>query len=382
MSFLSRLILSLLATASLASNTVGQESPARVRAPGEVVEAIRGQLASEKGPIKTWYAGRQFEPAWDGVSLAALAQFIANLDRHGLRPELFNLSRWVQSWQGIPPTTTEAARLDIATTHLALYAIQSLAYGFVDPVSVHAKWEAIPRTVSPVALLDEALRQGPGEFARWLEANAAPPDPRYRDLVATLARYREIAGLGGWKSLPSPPRTVGPGEPYSEVPLLRARLRAEGDLPASAPKIRSKVIDPETAQALKSFQFRHGIEPDAVMGPQTLTELNQPVSHRLETLIINLDRLRWMPRDYERASHLEVNIAENALRLFSEGRSVETMRVIVGIKGLHQTPVFHGKMRYLIFRPYWNVPIKIAREEVVPEALDDPGYVARENYEI
>ncbi len=377
-----RLLAPLLALPLSLPSLFGQDSTARARPSAEVTAQIKTQLAGEPEAIRNWYAGRNHAPAWDGVSLSALAKFIANLDRHGLNPELFNLSRWQQTWQGLPPTAAEEAKLDIATTHLALYTIQSLAYGFVDPASVHEKWKPIPRTVSPVALLDEALKQGPGEFARWLEGASAPPDPRYRDLVATLARYREIARLGGWKPLPSPPRNVGPGEPYSDVSLLRARLRAEGDLPESARKIRSKVLDPETAEALKSFQFRHGITPDAVLGPATMTELNQPVSHRLKTLIINLDRLRWMPRAYEQSEHLEVNIAEGALRIFTGGRSVDTVRVIVGVKGKHQTPVFHGDMQYLIFRPYWNVPLSIAKNEIVPLALDDPGYVPRENYEI
>ncbi|MCB1063588.1 MAG: peptidoglycan-binding protein, partial [Verrucomicrobiae bacterium] len=297
-SFRSPALFSLLAPVLALLPAVGdaQDSFARQRPAVEVTAALRSQLANEKGPIHDWYSGRQFAPAWDGVTLSALSRFISNLDRHGLRPELFNLARWQATWQSIPPSAAEEAKVDIATTHLALYAIQSLAYGFVDPVSVHSKWEAIPRTITPVALLDEALRQGPGEFARWLEGAAAPPDPRYRNLVATLARYREIASLGGWKSLPSPPKAVGPNEPYSEIPLLRARLRAEGDLPADAPHIRSKIIDPETAMALKSFQFRHGITPDAVLGPQTMMEMNHPVEHRLDTLVINLDRLRWMPR--------------------------------------------------------------------------------------
>ncbi|MCB1230467.1 MAG: L,D-transpeptidase family protein [Verrucomicrobiae bacterium] len=364
------------------SGASAQDARAQVRPPAAVAAAIKAQVANEPAAIRGWYAERNYQPAWDGVMLSALAKFIANLDRHGLRPELFNLSRWQQTWQGLPPTDADAAKLDIGTTHLALYAIQSLAYGFIDPASVHEKWKPISRTVSPVALLDEALRQGPGEFARWLEGAAAPPDVRYRDLVSTLARYREIAGLGGWKPLPSPTRNVGPGDPYPEVGLLRARLRAEGDLPADARKIRSKTIDAETADALKSFQFRHGIAPDAVMGPATMMELNHPVSHRVDTLIINLDRLRWMPRAYEQAEHLEVNIAEGALRLFTAGRSVDTVKVIVGVKGKHQTPVFHGDMRYLIFRPYWNVPISIAKKEVVPEALADPSYVSRNNYEV
>lgn len=344
--------------------------------------AIRAQLSSDKGVVGAWYAKREHAPAWEGETLAALEDFIAGLDRHGLRGELFHLDRWRQSWARPPASAQDRAKLDIGTTQLALFAIQSLAYGFVDPTSVHAKWEPIPRTVTPVSLLEKAFAQGSREFARWLDENAPPPDPRYRDLVGRLARYREIESLGGWKSLPPTAKPAKPGEPYPNVPLLRARLRAEGDLPASAPQIRSKVLDPETTQAVKSFQFRHGIDPDGVIGPQTLKELNQPASRRLDMLIVNLERLRWMPRDYQTATHLEVNIAENALRLFEGARSVQTMRVIVGIKGLHQTPVFHGRMRYLFFRPYWNVPPKIARDEVVPEALADPGKIVRENYEI
>ena len=374
--------LCLLATFLLVSLGKGQELPAQTRAPQEVVAEVRRQLESEPEVIKKWYAGRNFEPVWKAEYLEGLTEFIAGLDRHGLYPELFHLEGWSRSWQGQSPSAAAAARLEITTTRLALYAVQSLAYGFVDPLTVHAKWEAIPRTVTPAAMLNEALKQGPGNFARWLDTEAPPRDPRYRELVTTLARYREIARQGGWKALPPPPKAIGPGDPYSDIPLLRARLQAEGDLASGGPKSRFKVIDPETAVGLKSYQFRHGIEPDAVIGPQTLTELNHPISHRLESLIINLDRLRWMPRDYETTPHLEVNIAENALRLFSGGQSLDTMRVIVGIKGLHQTPVFHGRMRYLYFRPYWNVPLTIARNEVVPAALKDPGYVAAGNYEV
>lgn len=362
--------------------STAQDIAARTRPSPEVAASIKSQLAGQSGAMRDWYAGRNFEPAWDGAMLSALSSFIANLDRHGLNPELFSLSRWQQTWRGTPPSAAAEAKRDIATTHLALFAVQSLAYGFVDPVSVHQKWKPVSRSVSSVALLDEAVKKGPNEFTRWLEGAAAPPDPRYRDLVSTLARYREIARLGGWKPLPAPQTNVGPGQPYSNVALLRARLRAEGDLPESAQKIRTKVLDPETAEALKSFQFRHGITPDAVLGPATMTELNHPTSHRLKTLIINLDRLRWMPRAYEQSEHLEVNIAEGALRLFKGGRSVDTVRVIVGKKGEHQTPVFHGDMRYLIFRPYWNVPLSIAKNEIVPPALRDPSYVSRERYEI
>lgn len=366
-----------------AIDTPAQDAVARARPSAESVAAIRTVLESEPESLRRWYATRDFSPAWDTAALAALFRFIGNLERHGLPSRLFELDHWQASWNARPADAGGKARLEIATTRLALHSIESLAYGFVDPTKAHAKWTTLPRTVSPFALLDEALRQGHEQFPRWLEGAAAPPDTRYREMVSTLARYRQVASRGGWKPLPTPPAPIGPGQAYPHLTLLRARLQAEGDLAGTASvQIRSKVLDPQTAQALRSFQFRHGITPDAVIGPRTLSELNQPVDRRLEAIIINLDRLRWLPRAYEQSERLEVNIAEGALRLFEGGRSIDTMRVIVGIQGKHQTPVFHGGVRYLIFRPYWNVPLSIARSEIVPAALDDPGYAARENYEI
>jgi murein L,D-transpeptidase YcbB/YkuD len=34
--------------------------------------------------------------------------------------------------------------------------------------------------------------------------------------------------------------------------------------------------------------------------------------------------------------------------------------------GQHETPIFMSKMRSVIFRPYWNVPLSIATAEVIP----------------
>jgi murein L,D-transpeptidase YcbB/YkuD len=57
------------------------------------------------------------------------------------------------------------------------------------------------------------------------------------------------------------------------------------------------------------------------------------------------------------------------------------MNVIVG-RALTRTPVFVDEMRYLIFRPYWNVPRSILASEMLPAMRRDPGYVARQNLEI
>jgi len=58
------------------------------------------------------------------------------------------------------------------------------------------------------------------------------------------------------------------------------------------------------------------------------------------------------------------------------------MRVVVGQTLSHQTPVFAGDMRYIVFRPYWSVPPTIQRAEIVPHLEKDKSYLANNNYEI
>ena len=347
---------------------------------------VRDRAEQVGGEIASWYRSRNHEPVWSGDRLGGLADFIRSLDEHGLSPTLFQLDQWDAQWRSPSSDPRARAEVDVGTTQLALYAIQSLAYGYVDPTAVHPKWADISRQVSAYHFLDEALRQPPGRFATFLLERVPPQNKRYAEMVNALARYREISSLGGWKNLPSTPRPAGPGSEYPELRLLASRLQAERDLPPGGEiKRRQKEITQRMGDAIKSFQFRHGIDPDGYLGPNTLHELNTPASQRVHSLIINIDRLRWMPRAYEQTEHIEVNIAESALRMFDNGNQVTVMPVIVGVKGKHQTPVFHGNVEHLFFRPYWNIPLSIAKSEIVPAALNSPDparYMAEHNYEI
>lgn len=349
----------------------------------DVSAAIRAEASKAGGGVASWYQARNFTPVWSGDYLGALAQFIQSLDAHGLSPQLFQLSDWDARWRAPSTDPAARARVEVGTTQLALYAIQSLAYGFCDATQVHPKWTTINRTVTAYQFLDQALQKPAGQFAATLLEITPPQDDRYPMMVKTLARYRELDSLGGWRDLPGTANPAGPGSKYPEVKLLTSRLQAEGDLPGGTAKSKKAEIDQRTGEAIKSFQFRHGIEPDGFLGAQTLVELNTSTKERVNQLIINIDRLRWMPRAYEEAEHIEVNIAESALRLFDNRRQVTVMPVIVGVKGKHQTPIFHGNVQHLIFRPYWNVPQSIAKTEIVPKALSDPqGYMRSHNYEL
>jgi len=115
---------------------------------------------------------------------------------------------------------------------------------------------------------------------------------------------------------------------------------------------------------------------------QTLAHLNTPLSQRVDQLRLTLERWHWLPDRFTEPP-IVVNIPEFRLRAFDSGGNVVlTMNVIVGKAFRHRTPVFEQDMRYVVFRPYWNVPPSIQRSETVPAIQKDRDYVAKKGFEV
>jgi murein L,D-transpeptidase YcbB/YkuD len=135
--------------------------------------------------------------------------------------------------------------------------------------------------------------------------------------------------------------------------------------------------------AVKSYQHRHGFTEDGKLTPQTITSLNIPMTDRVAQLQDSLERWRWLPDPYLHA-RLMVNLPEFVLRGYDPDHKLDfTMRVVVGkVVGEHETPVFTHMMKYLVFRPYWNVPVDIARNELAPHISTNRGYLATKNFEV
>ena len=133
---------------------------------------------------------------------------------------------------------------------------------------------------------------------------------------------------------------------------------------------------------MKRFQSRHGLSPDGRLGAQTIRHLNTPLGVRVEQLRLTLERWRWLPPAFPQPP-VVVNIPEFRLRAFGPGgKIVLSSNVIVGKAFRNETPVFDDDMRYVVFRPYWNVPPSILRSEIVPAIQRDRDYIAKKNYEV
>lgn len=347
--------------------------------------ALRGD-AARASEQAAWFDGnRPTTSALEAVEILTAAA------SHGLEPKDYDadgLARaMARAAQGpldaatiarLEQTLTAAMERYLADVHGGRIAAQQLPYGRTAPQR---------NPFDSAAYLQEARFRG---RLREAAEDAAPRLSQYQQLRFALASYRALIDDPAWNTpLPSlPPATRGsppklePGQPYAGLERLRERLIALGDLaPDAAP---TATYEGAVVDAVTSFQRRHGLTADGVVGKATLVQLNVPPAARARRIVLSLERLRWTPL-LQGPRMIVINVPEFVLRAYEVlGSRIlvhATMKVIVGKSMDTRTPLIEEQMRYIEFQPYWNVPPSIARGEVVPRLRRDPGYFDREGFE-
>jgi murein L,D-transpeptidase YcbB/YkuD len=180
-----------------------------------------------------------------------------------------------------------------------------------------------------------------------------------------------------------PPLPPGPslhaGDHDPRVSLLRRRLIDLGDLDVTLEEAPYR-FDQRVEEAVRHFQRRHGLEEDGIVGPETLSELNLPLEQRVRQIELNLERWRWIPHELGRR-YILVNIAGYQLYAVENQHRRLEMRVVVG-RNYRRTPVFSGKMTYMVLNPEWNVPGSIAVKDILPKVKEDPSYLQRMGFKV
>lgn len=280
-----------------------------------------------------------------------------------------------------------AARFDVSLSRALLRFLSHLHMGRVDARGLRFDLPDSHRTLDLAALATAVAT------ATDVPATIAAVEPPYAGYVAlmdALARYRALAGDRTLRAPSSPGATLRPGDSYDDAAMLRRVLVAVGDLGPDAPVVRDTVAAELYAgplvAAITAFQRRHGLEADGVIGRATLAQLQVPMAERVRQIELTLERWRWLP-DRPPPRYAVVNVPAFRLSLFEDDlaarRATLSMAVIVGeADGRHHTPVFSGTMREVVFRPYWDVPARIARIELLPIIRRQPDYLARTSFEI
>ncbi|HEX3409796.1 MAG TPA: peptidoglycan-binding protein, partial [Candidatus Binataceae bacterium] len=343
------------------------------------------------GQVEMFYSSGGYALAWTEAGrltsqATVMLEHLRHADVKGLNPEDYDASRWDARLAKLAPANRSPAAadlrdFDLAMTVSAMRFLSDLSIGRVNPH--HVKF-SVAIGMKKYDLAD-FLRQLVihAEDVNRVIATAEPHYDGYARAETALATYTRLAAQGDGSPLPAVQKSVRPGGDYPGVPQLVARLRQLGDLapdaqlPAGPTQYAGAIV-----KAVEHFQGRHGLDPDGVLGKSTIADLNVPLSQRVRQLQYALERYRWIPPAFAQPPII-VNLPEFVLRTMRrQPAPFLTMRVIVGKAYRKQTPVFTGNMQYVIFRPYWNVPLSIQQQELVPKLSRDRSYLATHGFEV
>ena len=338
--------------------------------------------------VATFYDDRNNEIAWtrDGKPTKPALAFIqafSDAAVKGLNPEDYDASRWqgrIEKLAG--KNQDDLAQFDVAMTVAVMRYVSDLHIGRVNPTHFNFDINADSKKYDLAEFVSDKAVDA-DDIPKLIES-VEPNSEQYRKTEQALGTYLDLAKQQAQANEP-PLRDVAKpitmGQAYPEAAALLARLKLEGDAPSD--ETSGTTYNQALSSAVKSYQHRHSLTEDGKLTPQTVKSLNVPLSARVVQLQDSLERWRWLPDEYLNA-RIIVNLPEFVLHAYDQNHQPEfTMKVVVGkVVGEHQTPVFAHMMKYLIFRPYWNVPTDIARKELVPHMTATKGYLATKNYEV
>ncbi|HYX52194.1 MAG TPA: L,D-transpeptidase family protein [Candidatus Limnocylindrales bacterium] len=374
-------------------SSTGVSSSAEISVPDNIRSLVTGsELRTLRWPNFSYFksaVNALYAPGYQALWLAAdqpigparaLIAILERAEEKGLQPDDYEGPKWQARLQNLSAGGTLAqAEFDVALTISALRYATDLHSGRVDPSRLGF---GIPTHPFNAAEFVRNRLLTSGDIKTELD-RIEPQFARYKQTLKALALYNEIAKMPEEAPLPQvPDKGLAPGQTYTGAQQLARRLVEFGDLPpqATLPQ-QPDLYAGELVSAVKNFQRRNDFNADGKLTKETVRELNVPAAQRLKQLQYALERWRWLP-DNIKPPMVEVNLPEFRLRAYEHDELSVTMKVVVGKAAGHHTPVFTDEMEYVIFRPFWNVPTSIIRNEIIPALRRNPDYIEHHNMQV
>ena len=383
-------------------------------------------LLINKINLEEYYINNNFKPYW--------------IDENGLKEIGISLLEKVKNDPVLKPVSTKLFRLDVINNNLNSLNKSDINYlqnltkidlmltelfdryvtyvtkGSIDwsafeqklselekEKEIKAAWDKYTLVKNPKLLLKKVVAEN--DLLTVLE-EIDFNYPQVEKLVLAIDELEKISANGGYTKIPEF-KSLRIGDVSEFTPILRKRLFESNDLNTTcqnsinnqnlvtlnpnATEEENKIIenlskncenifDEDLKNAVISFQNKHGLFADGIVGGQTLRFLNVTAKRKVALIRLNLERMRWLPRNLGQ-KYLLVNIPEYKLRLYENNDIKLNMAVIVGDTKF-PTPVFSDKMAYVVLNPNWNIPDSIAKNELIPKLLKDPNYLANNGIDI
>jgi murein L,D-transpeptidase YcbB/YkuD len=307
--------------------------------------------------------------AADARTQVLLAALRASGD-HGLSPAWYGVERIEQALK----TNADTERTDqMIGEAFAAYA-SDVSTGRVNANSIDPDISIEQRKVKKADLL-KAAAEAP-DFAAWLAGLAPKGD--YPALQKALATWHQKRAASTYTPIATGD-ALKPGKTDPRVPVLRKRL-AELELAVPAPTGAPDLYDDPLVALVKSYQETKGLTVDGVIGDNTTRSLNTSLDDRIDQIVANLERRRWLSPDLGQR-YVFVNTGDYSMVFVNNGKVAFQSQVIVGTPK-HPTPEIQSTMYGFQTNPYWTVPQSISGDEYLPLLRRDPYALANQGFKI
>ena len=336
-------------------------------------------LKKSEKEVTNFYRHREFEYAWfdNGVLVEQagnLATRILNFKSDGLgksSPYQFVLDSLLE--QTGPSSADIGAHLQLELMLTAQYFnFSKAAYEGIDVSASRASGWLLPRKKVVYGQYLDSLLKSPDKPYLSKE----PVYRQYELLRTFLKKYGRLKVEDKWLPIVSIKKLVI-GDTSAIIPSVRARLYKLENFNGDTLK---NSYDPELIDGIKVFQDRHGLAVNGLLNKETLAELNVSLTDRIQQILVNMERSRWLPVSLN-ADYVAVNIPEFKMHVYHADSLLWSCSVVVG-QTEHPTTAFYGEIQYVVFSPYWNVPPGILKKEIIPGMNKNGNYLRNHNMEI
>ncbi len=387
-------------------------------------------LLISKKNLDDYYFTNDFKPYWveeKGVKNIAFSLLDKIKNDPVLKPhanKLFRLDEVISTLNTLDKSNDKyffnLAKIDFMLTELFDRYVTYLTKGSIKwsafeeklaelekETEIKASWDKYSSNENPKLLLKKVIeRNDLSGVLKEIDFNY----PQVKELILAIDELEKVSAKGGYTKIPEF-KSLKVGDISEYLPILRKRLFESQDLNTQCqntintqglitnsintngndvdetnPEIEKlstnceNIFDEDLKNAVISFQKKHGLFADGVVGLKTQKFLNISADKKISIIRLNLERMRWLPRDLGE-KYLLINVPEYRLRLYENNNIVLNMAVIVGDTKF-PTPIFSDKMSYIVLNPSWNIPDSIAKNEIIPKLLKDPNYLAEKGIDI
>lgn len=244
------------------------------------------------------------------------------------------------------------------------------AYSGITKDPIDLEWFIPRKKKNYQVLLDSLVSLTKGERVQ------EPVNQYYILLKEKLRQYRAIQKKGELPTVITDKKLLVVGDSNTCLVNVKKHLFLTGDFKLNDTTI---YFTDSLAKAVQRFQHRMGLVENGKINLATIGELNKPIDFRIKQMMVNMERLRWIPIEMEN-EYLLVNIPEFRLHIFENKKQTWQMNVVVG-KAATKTSIFKGNLSQIVLNPYWNVPTSIVQNEILPKIRQNSNYLARNNME-